>query len=173
LPQALPQSLPQKKCDPPTVVPFHCAAWQLKSLIQLNFQNLSPFTIVASQYQMWGIEFTNAIALQPSNPAFEITQMGLLPLKPRSSLQIHFQQPRQLVNLQGVRARQIRIQGYDAEDRLIDDQRLGELTYLQAATPPSTASTVVPFEMQIQNRAITRIELISATPFLVRQLICS
>lgn len=149
----------------------HCAAWQLKSLIQLNFQNLPPFTLVQSQYQSWGIEFSNAIALLPSNAAFDHVQIGLLPLQARSPLQIHFQQPRQLVNLQLRGAKQIRIRAYDASDRLLQEQQIGVSTYLygEAVSP----SPVLPFEVQVQAPAIARLELIGDSPFLLRQLTCS
>ncbi len=47
-------------------------ASKVKPLVQLDFEELDMFAAVTTQYQHLGVTFTDAIALMPSNPNFQI-----------------------------------------------------------------------------------------------------
>lgn len=155
-----------------TSLPVLSSHSQVAGLIQLDFAEVRPFETVRMQYQEWGIEFDGAIALQPSNPAFTKPNqlVGLAPLVDRLPLTIYFDQPRQLVSAKLTAARQITVKVFDAANRLILKQHLGQAQYL-------TAQTVLPigteYEMQLQADAIARIEIQSDVPFMLHQLVCS
>lgn len=63
--------------------------------IHLALEELQCFEVVKDQFLAWGITFVNAIALQPSNPAFGIQpNQTVLMGAPRSGwLEVHFQYP--------------------------------------------------------------------------------
>lgn len=62
--------------------------------ICLALGELHCFETVDTQFQHWGIQFVNAIALQPSNPAFGADSAVALMGAPKSGwLEIHFQIP--------------------------------------------------------------------------------
>ncbi|HEY9647223.1 MAG TPA: hypothetical protein V6C88_12675 [Chroococcidiopsis sp.] len=44
--------------------------WQATSCIRLDMEELNCFEVVDCQFQQWGVTFSNAIALHPSNPAY-------------------------------------------------------------------------------------------------------
>ncbi|WP_413161135.1 hypothetical protein ACL6C3_21750 [Capilliphycus salinus ALCB114379] len=63
--------------------------------IRLALEQLQCFEVVEEQFLAWGISFVNAIALQPSNPAFGIQpNQTVVMAAPKSGwLEVHFQQP--------------------------------------------------------------------------------
>ncbi|HEY9669808.1 MAG TPA: hypothetical protein V6C91_23550 [Coleofasciculaceae cyanobacterium] len=65
------------------------------SSVCLNLEDLKCFEAVDSQFQHYGIAFTNAIALQPSNPAYPPrTSSTVLMGAPKSGwMEIAFSQP--------------------------------------------------------------------------------
>ncbi|MCC5898807.1 MAG: hypothetical protein JJU32_12955 [Phormidium sp. BM_Day4_Bin.17] len=67
--------------------------------VRLDFEGLTRFEVVRDQYKRWGVQFDNAIAVSPSNPAYpahsgEIVLMGA----PKSGfLELTFDRPVQFV----------------------------------------------------------------------------
>lgn len=61
----------------------------------LNLESLQPFEVVNGQFESLGIAFNNAIAIQPSNPAFPTYsgQMLLLAAPEHGLIEITFAQP--------------------------------------------------------------------------------
>lgn len=63
--------------------------------ICLNLESLAPFEVVNDQFKSFGITFNNAIAIEPSNPAFPTHsgKMLLLAAPEHGLIEIHFAQP--------------------------------------------------------------------------------
>lgn len=146
--------------------------WELPCLLQLDFAELQAFEVVRDQYQSWGVEFDGAIALHPSHPAFANSEqpLGLMPLNDRLPITIYFDRPKQLVKAKLAGARQVTIRAFDAANRLIYKQHLGQSRYLYASPPlpPIRAD----HEVQIQAEAMVRVEICSEVPFILWDLIC-
>lgn len=67
----------------------------IPSLVQLDFQDLKAFERVTDQYQHLGVEFEQAIALSPSNPAFQprTGSMAVMPPSHHKSITVSFLRP--------------------------------------------------------------------------------
>jgi hypothetical protein len=154
---------------------------ELASFIQLNFSELQSFEVVRHQYQAWGIEFEQTIALQPSNFAFtDLEQpMGLMPIA-HPCMAIQFHQPRQVIKAKLVGARTILVTAFDAENRIV---ARCELNQSMPSMPSPLAATQNGFEavsertlplhtLYLQANAIARIELTSAAPFMLQRFCC-
>jgi hypothetical protein len=169
--------LVQQGC--PTLVPAPAQSWKLANFIQLNFSELRPFEVVHHQYQQWGIEFEQAIALLPSNPAFTDIHhpVGLMPIA-HPYMAIRFHQPRQVIKAKLVGARAILITAFDAENRVVaryDLERCStpNLNWTAPNTTKAAFEPALPLHaLHLQAKAITRIELTSATPFVLQCFCC-
>lgn len=148
-----------------------CQPWQLSGLIHLDFCHLRSFTIVRDQYQIWGIQFSGAIALQPSNAAFanQEQSVGLMPLMDRAPLTIQFEQPRQLVKADLVGAKQIIVRVFNQANQCVGEQYLGQPSFLASSGSDAPAH----HEAQLWAAEITRMEIGSEAPFLMHRLICA
>lgn len=146
-----------------------CQSWQ-PCLFHLDFAELPSYAIVRDQYRTWGLEVEGAIALQPSNPAFFESEpaIGLMPMVDRIPLRIYFHQSRQVVSIRLAGAKQIRLRAFDAADRLVDEQQVGQPCYLQGR--PSTQPDR--YQVQVQAAAISRLEIVSEAPFLLHSVTC-
>ncbi|NET17516.1 MAG: hypothetical protein F6K08_34195, partial [Okeania sp. SIO1H6] len=67
----------------------------MPSCISLDLENLKSFEVVDHQFKNWGLTFSNAIAIEPSNPAFAVPPgVKVLMGAPKSGLiEIHFKSP--------------------------------------------------------------------------------
>ncbi len=141
------------------------------NLVPINFSDLQPFERVQSQYQAWGIEFDGAIALQPSNSAFQLSQasVGLMPSCDRIPLRIYLQQPHHWMSACLIGAKRITVRAFDASQRLIHEQSFGQSHYLQHRIAASSA-VVISHMMQLQASTIARIEISSDAPFILENL---
>ncbi|NES96465.1 MAG: hypothetical protein F6K32_14775 [Desertifilum sp. SIO1I2] len=96
--------------------------------IKLDLENLKCFEVVAHQFEERGVIFTNAIALQPSNPAFpphsgSIVLMG----GPRNGwMEATFKQPVCWVSCFVTSSRQTVLSAYDRQDRLLGKVEIPE-----------------------------------------------
>jgi hypothetical protein len=149
--------------------------WQLSKLIHpklihLNFCQLKSFTLVRDQYQPWGIQFSGAIALQPSNFAFTNQEqpIGLMPMLDRAPLVIQFEQPRQLVKIDLVGAKQIIVRVFNRTNQCVGEQHLGQPSFLASGH----SDAPVHYEAQLWATEITRVEMVSEAAFLMHRLIC-
>lgn len=63
--------------------------------IRLALEDLNCFEVIENQFKHWGITFKNAIALQPSNPAFVIkpTTTVIMGAPKGGDLEINFKYP--------------------------------------------------------------------------------
>lgn len=89
--------------------------------IRLDLEDLKCFEIVERQFQQWGVTFANAIALQPSNPAFpphsgKIVLIGA----PKSGfLEATFIKPVRFVSGFITSSRRAVLAAYDSDDQAI------------------------------------------------------
>jgi hypothetical protein len=54
-------------CEPGNIVP---AATDSQVCVRLDLEDLPCFSPVDRQYEAWGVQFKNAVAISPSNPAY-------------------------------------------------------------------------------------------------------
>lgn len=124
--------------------------------IRLNLENLKCFEVVDRQFEEWGVIFTNAIALQPSNPAFppkngNIVLMG----GPRSGwLEATFRVPACSISCYVTSSRRMVLSAYDRDGNLLAQVGIPEsnLAGSNSAIAPNT-------QLKLQNNDIYRITL--------------
>lgn len=154
----------------PSAIPLLRQPWDLANPVQLNFSELRSFEVVRDQYQEWGIEFEETIALQPSNAAFADPKqpMGLMPIA-HPQMMIQFHQARQFIKATLVGARAIIVTAFDANDQVVIEK------YLDCQFEPIMAELepMVPLHaLHLQAENIARIEITSAAPFMLQSLCC-
>ena len=96
--------------------------------IRLALEQLQCFEVVEGQFQAWGITFVNAIALQPSNPAFGIgSNQTVLMAAPKSGwLEVHFQHPVRRVEAAVTSSRRTILSAYNREGDEIDRAQMAK-----------------------------------------------
>lgn len=96
--------------------------------IKLGLEALKCFEVVDRQFQDWGITFTNAIALQPSNPAFPPhSGSKVLISGPRSGwIEATFSSPAYHVSIYITSSRNTVVSAYDAQGNLLAQTGLTE-----------------------------------------------
>lgn len=154
--------------------PTHVQLWEA-SLIQLNFSELQSFEVVRDQYQQWGIEFEQTIALQPSNPMFDDLEqpVGLMPIA-HPFMAVQFHQPRQIVKATLVGARAMTVTAFDVNNRVLSRHFLDHSApNLKTSASDQPEDEMLPLHtLHLQAEAIARVELTSAAPFLLRHFCC-
>lgn len=96
--------------------------------IHLDLENLKSFEVVDQQFEQWGVTFMNAIALQPSNPAFP-PRSGTMVLigGPRSGwLEASFRYPASFVSCFVTSSRQVVLCAYNWENNAIAQVEMPE-----------------------------------------------
>jgi len=114
--------------------------------IALNLEKLKSFEVVDRQFADLGVTFTNAIALQPSNPAFP-PRSGTMVLigGPRSGwLEGNFLYPVCCVSCFVTSSRQMVLSAYDADDQLLAQVEIPEsnLAGSDSAIAPNSKLTL-------------------------------
>ncbi len=140
---------PQRSCSPSNIAPPPSS-----KPIQLELESLNCFEIVESQFLAWGITFRNAIALQPSNPAF-VTQPEKIVLMsaPESGfLEISFQHPLRSIEARVTSSRPTVLSAFNNENQ--------EIAQTQMIAPEQTevvASVLSPTVLQINRSDIYKV----------------
>lgn len=114
--------------------------------IALNLENIKSFEVVDQQFADLGVTFTNAIALQPSNPAFP-PRSGTMVLigGPRSGwLEASFREPVSCVSCFVTSSRQMVLSAYDDNDKLLAQVEIPEsnLAGSDSAIAPNSKLTL-------------------------------
>lgn len=112
------------------------------SSVCLNLEDLKCFEVVDDQFHDYGITLKNAIALQPSNPAYpphsgSIVLMGA----PKSGwLEATFSEPIRKFCCYATSSQQMLLSAYDTQDNLVVCQSLlgQNLAGCEAQFPPNT-----------------------------------
>lgn len=91
------------------------------TIIRLDLEDLKCFEVVERQFQQWGITFKNAVALQPSNPAFPpYSGNTVLMGAPKNGfLEAIFQHPIRFVSGYVTSSQRTILSVYDKEDKLL------------------------------------------------------
>lgn len=119
---------------------------QQSSRIRLDLEDLRCFEVVEQQFKHWGIAFRNAIALQPSNPAYQ-TRSGstLLMGAPRNGwLEVNFSQTVKTFCCYVTSSRRMLLSVYDNQDELLVRHSLDEpnLAGFGSEIPPNAQLSV-------------------------------
>lgn len=118
---------------------------QLKT-VRLNLEDLKCFEVVERQYQEWGAIFRNAIALQPSNPAFPPRSgTTLLLAAPKNGfLEIAFQQPVSFFQAHVTSSQRTILTAYDRNEKLLGRAELASsnLAGSNSPIPPNAELSV-------------------------------
>lgn len=91
------------------------------SSVCLNLEDLKCFEVVDRQFHHYGIEFTNAIALQPSNPAYPPrTGSNVLMGAPKSGwIEVNFLQPVRQFCCYATSSQRMLLSAYDHQNKLL------------------------------------------------------
>ena len=124
------------------------------SPIQLELESLNCFETVEYQFQAWGVIFRNAIAIQPSNPAFvtEPEQIVLMSAPDSGFLEISFQHPIQSIAARVTSSRPTVLSAFNNQNQ--------EIARTQMTTPEATeviASVLSPTVLEIHQPDIYQV----------------
>jgi hypothetical protein len=118
---ALPERSAGSMVSSPSAPPIPPVLAHDERCIRLDMESLACFERVTRQFEAWGAVFTNAIAINPSNPAFPVrTGKTVLTGAPHSSwLGIQFHDPVTYVGGFVTSSRPITLSAYNAADQLV------------------------------------------------------
>lgn len=96
------------------------------AIVVLNLENLKCFEVVERQFQDLGITLRNAIALQPSNPAFPPRSGStvLLGAPKNGFLEIAFQKPASYFSAHVTSSQRTILTAYDRDDQPIASEEM-------------------------------------------------
>jgi hypothetical protein len=122
------------------------AEFAVSGCICLNLEDLKCFESVNRQYEHRGVIFNNALAIQPSNPAFP-TLSGLTVLMSSSKggfLEANFLQPVNCVSAFVTSSQRLVLSAYDRDRQLLAQTILpgANLANSDSAVPPNTLLSV-------------------------------
>jgi len=129
-----------------TAVPPHC--------VRIALQELKCFEVVEHQFRHWGLTFTNAVAIQPSNPAF-LTASGMTTLMgaPKSGqIEVSFEYPVRFVSGLVTSSRRTVLSACDSDGNQITQDEMPAPNLVGSNSPidPST-------ELRVKAPNISRI----------------
>lgn len=114
--------------------------------VRLALEELKCFELVEHQFEHWGVTFTNAVAIQPSNPAFLIRSgVTVLMGAPKSGLiEVNFKHPVSFVSGLVTSSRRTVLSAYDGGGNLITEDELPapNLAGVNSPIPPNTKLSV-------------------------------
>ena len=143
--------------------------------IQIDFSDLRLFEQVEQQYLDQGIEMEGAIAIQPSNPAFQTDRLAIMPNAERSDITVRFHVPRHHIQAVVTGVKAIKLTAFDAKQQILAQHCVGVAQYLQLLQLPATDSQdKLPqqqLDMAIENQSIYQIQVSSDAPFVLHQLV--
>ena len=123
------------------------------SSVCLNLEDLKCFEVVDRQFHHYGISFENAIALQPSNPAYPPPQAGTTVLMgaPKSGwLEATFLHPIHQFCCHVTSSQRLLLSAYDHQNKLLIRRSLSKANLAGSDSPiPPNA----PFRIEVPNMA--------------------
>lgn len=134
---------------PTVVVPAHRHQGRIEErglvngsvCIRLDLEDLKCFEVVERQFEKWGVIFSNAIAIQPSNPAFPPRSGNIVLLgSPKNGfLEATFLQPVQYVSGYVTSSRRAVLAAYSIDGQPIAHDELPEanLANSNSSIPPN------------------------------------
>ena len=129
--------------------------------IRLNFQTLSAFERVTEQYSHLGVRFKDAIAIEPSNPAF-LLKTGcfvLMPLGHEMILNASFDSPTSWVGAEVCGAGSVILTAFDQTGKIL----------AQVTTAASQRSgSCMGGQLELNRCGIAKVMLHSSEPFILQ-----
>lgn len=118
----------------------------MPSCIRLGLTDLKSFEVVDVQFKYWGITFSNAVAIEPSNPAFAVP-LGIKVLMgaPKSGLiEISFKYPVKFVSGVVTSSRRTVLSAYNQDEQLLAQDEMSSCNLLDSdsAIAPNAKLTV-------------------------------
>ena len=118
----------------------------MPSCIRLGLTDLKSFEVVDHQFRYWGVTFSNALAIEPSNPAFAVPSgIKVLMGAPKSGLiEINFKYPVKFISGLVTSSRRTVLSAYNQNEELLaeDEMPSSNLLDSDAVIPPSAKLTV-------------------------------
>jgi hypothetical protein len=136
---------------------------QCPRLIRLDFQDVRAFESVTDRYCHFGVEFSCAIALEPSNPAFESKpgKCVLMPSGSETRISVSFNQPASLVGAMVCGAGTIAIAAFDCQGNLLQQASTAGNPWSSAAQAWSSQ------QLQLNRAGISQVVFYSSEPFIL------
>lgn len=138
----------------------------IPSLVELDFQDLKAFERVTDQYQHLGVGFEQAIALSPSNPAFQprTGSIAVMPLGHHKSITVSFLRSVKKVGAYVSNVRPVTLTAYDE-----DGNGLGSASSQPCSSlEPGVALDLQLLELEIE--AIAYVTFQCDAPFILNDL---
>ncbi|OCQ98008.1 hypothetical protein BCD67_02065 [Oscillatoriales cyanobacterium USR001] len=114
--------------------------------VRLALEKLKCFELVEHQFEHWGVTFTNAVAIQPSNPAFSVSSgVTVLMGAPKSGLiEVIFKHPVSFVSGLVTSSRRTVLSACDRDGNLIAEDELPapNLAGFNSPIPPNKKLSV-------------------------------
>lgn len=104
--------------------------------VRLALEELNCFEVVENQFESWGITFDNAIALEPSNPAFVIKpSTTVIMAAPKGGhLEVNFKHPVQKVSGLITSSRATVLSAYDSEGNKVAESTMSVSPHINSHT---------------------------------------
>jgi hypothetical protein len=120
--------------------------------ICLNLEKLKCFEVVKNQYQEFGVEFENCIAIQPSNPAFptRFSSVVLMAAPKNGLMEVTFTRPVCEFSAFVTSSQQLVLSAYGRDRKLLDQTTLpsANLNNSESTNLPNTKLTVKAKDIQ-------------------------
>ncbi|MDY7008349.1 MAG: hypothetical protein SWX82_31605 [Cyanobacteriota bacterium] len=122
----------------------------MPSCIRLGLENLKSFEVVDHQFKNWGLTFSNAIAIEPSNPVFAVPPgVKVLMGAPKSGLiEIYFKSPVKFVSGVVTSSRRTVLSAYNQNEELLVKEEMSASNLLN---PNSTIGPNAQLTVNAQN----------------------
>ena len=126
--------------------------------IRLNFQTLSAFERVTEQYSHFGVRFSDAIAIEPSNPAF-LPKTGcfvLMPLGHEMILSASFDSPTSWVGAEVCGAGSVILTAFDQTGKIL------------AQVTTAASQSCMGQQLELNRSGIAKVMLHCSSPFILQ-----
>jgi hypothetical protein len=138
--------------------------------IQLNFENLNPFEQLSDQYLDFGVRFSGAVTLEPSNPSF-VPHSGtkvLMPMDNLTGITIEFSHPVEQAGVFVAGMKSVVLIALDANNHPITKVS----TDADEPFDPSEYGTqALPYhQLQVKGKKIIKMVCFSSAPFILDDL---
>lgn len=157
----------QRRLAPVKQKPKLISSGRRSERIELDFDNLSGFELVSNQYEHFGVRFSEAIALQPSHPAFPYRQGSfvLMPLGERTEIIAHFHRSICQTGAFVVCPKPVRLIAFDASGEPIARISTKQIQVSQGAAEIPEA--LPRQKLEIQHPNIAKVLFGASTPFIL------
>lgn len=136
--------------------------------LQLDFQALTAFERVTDRYRHLGVGFSNAIAIEPSNPAF-LSKTGsfvLMPLGNEMILNASFDFPTSWVGAYVCGARSVILTAFDQTGKIIAQVTTAASS---SVAPSHTNSSCSWQQLELNRSGIAKVMFHSSEPFIIKE----